>query len=230
MLSFIAREWWVFLVRGIAAIAFGIAALVWPGPTLYVLVTLFGAYVLVDGVTMLVALIRGDPLARRHAWAVGIMGVLGIVAGIVTFAWPDATALTLLYVIAFWAIAMGVIQMIAAVALRREIDGEFWMGLGGLLSVVFGVYLIVFPGCGPAVPRLAGRSVGHCLRRLEPRPGLPPSRHRQRAQRGSVGQLAEPAREPFNDRPDRTTTAHPTVSKDANNRPQPMRSGKEYQP
>ena len=148
MLSFIAREWWVFLVRGIAAIAFGIAALVWPGPTLYVLVALFGAYVLVDGVTLLVALIRGDPLARRHAWAVGIMGVLGIVAGIVTFFWPDATALTLLYVVAFWAIAMGVIQMIAAVALRREIDGEFWMGLGGLISVVFGASLILFPSAG----------------------------------------------------------------------------------
>jgi uncharacterized membrane protein HdeD (DUF308 family) len=148
MLSFIAREWWVFLVRGIAAIGFGIAALVWPGPTLYVLVALFGAYVLVDGTTMLIALIRGDPLARRHAWAVGIMGVLGIVAGIVTFFWPDATALTLLYVVAFWAIAMGVIQMIAAVALRRELDGEFWMGLGGLISIVFGAYLVLFPSSG----------------------------------------------------------------------------------
>jgi uncharacterized membrane protein HdeD (DUF308 family) len=148
MLSFIAREWWVFLVRGLAAIAFGIAALVWPGPTFYILVTLFGAYVLVDGITLLVALIRGDPLARRHAWAVGIMGVLGIVAGIVTFFWPDATALTLLYVVAFWAIAMGVIQMFAAVALRREVDGEFWMGLGGLISVVFGASLILFPSAG----------------------------------------------------------------------------------
>lgn len=148
MLNFITREWWVFLVRGIAAILFGVMALVWPGPTLLVLVIMFGAYVLVDGVALLVALIRGDALARRHAWAVGIMGVLGIVAGIVTFLWPDATALSLLYVVAFWAIAMGVFQMITAIALRREIDGEFWMGLGGLLSVVFGAYLILFPGAG----------------------------------------------------------------------------------
>jgi uncharacterized membrane protein HdeD (DUF308 family) len=148
MLNFIAREWWVFLVRGIAAIAFGVMAFVWPAPTLFALVVLFGAYVLVDGATMLIALIRGDALARRHAWAVGIMGVLGIMAGIVTFAWPDATALTLLYVVAIWAIAMGVFQMIAAISLRREIDGEFWMGLGGLLSVAFGVYLVVFPGGG----------------------------------------------------------------------------------
>lgn len=148
MLNFFAREWWVFLVRGIAAIGFGVIALVWPITTLSVLVIMFGAYLLVDGVTMLAALIRGDSLARRHAWAVGIMGVLGIVAGIVTFAWPGATALTLLYVIAFWAIAMGVFQVIAAIALRREIDGEFWMGLGGLLSVAFGAYLIVLPGAG----------------------------------------------------------------------------------
>ena len=148
MLNFIAHEWWVFLVRGIAAIAFGILALVWPGPTLMALVIMFGAYVLVDGATMLLALIRGDALARRHGWAVGIVGALGMVAGIVTFAWPDATALTLLYVVALWAIATGVFQMIAAIALRREIDGEFWMGLGGLLSVVFGAYLILFPGAG----------------------------------------------------------------------------------
>lgn len=148
MLSFIAREWWVFLVRGIAAIIFGVGALVWPAPTLLVLTYMFGAYVLVDGATMLVALIRGDATARQNAWAVGIMGALGVVAGIVTFFWPDATALTLLYVVALWAIAMGVFQMIAAIALRREIDGEFWMGLGGLLSVGFGAYLIVFPGAG----------------------------------------------------------------------------------
>jgi uncharacterized membrane protein HdeD (DUF308 family) len=148
MLNFITREWWVFLVRGIAAIIFGATALVWPGPTLVVLVFMFGAYMLVDGITMLVALIRGDTLARSNASAVGTIGVLGIVAGIVTFFWPDATALTLLYVVAFWAIAMGVIQMFTAIALRREIDGEFWMGLGGLISVAFGTYLILFPGAG----------------------------------------------------------------------------------
>ena len=98
------------LVRGIAAIVFGDMALVWPGPTLFVLVLMFGAYVLVDCATMLVALIRGDALARRRAWAVGIMGALGITAGIVTVVWPDITALTLLYVVALWAIAMGVFR------------------------------------------------------------------------------------------------------------------------
>ena len=112
------------------------------------LVFLFGAYVLVDGVSLLVALARGDALARRHAWAVAIMGVLGIVAGVVTFAWPGLTALSLLYLVAVWAIAMGTFQVIAAIQLRREIDNEFWMALGGVASIVFGILLVAFPGEG----------------------------------------------------------------------------------
>ena len=148
MLGLVSRHWWVFAIRGIAAIVFGNLAFIWPLTTLAVLVFLFGAYVLVDGVALLVALARGDALARSHAWAVGIMGVLGIVAGIVTFAWPGPTALSLLYLVAFWAITMGTFQVVAAVALRRELDGELWMALGGVLSIVFGALLVVFPGEG----------------------------------------------------------------------------------
>ena len=76
------------------------------------------------------------------------MGVLGIVAGVITFVAPGVTALSLLYVVAFWSIAMGTFQVIAAIALRRELDGEFWMALGGVVSIVFGVLLIAFPGEG----------------------------------------------------------------------------------
>jgi uncharacterized membrane protein HdeD (DUF308 family) len=148
MLGLVVRDWWVFAIRGIAAIVFGILAFIWPGTTLAVLVFLFGAYVLVDGASLLVALVRGDALARRHAWAVGIMGVLGIVAGVVTFMWPGLTALSLLYLVAFWAIATGVFQVIAAIALRRELDGEFWMALGGVASIVFGALLVASPGDG----------------------------------------------------------------------------------
>jgi uncharacterized membrane protein HdeD (DUF308 family) len=148
MLGLVARDWWVFAIRGIAALVFGVLAFIWPEATLTVLVFLFGAYVLVDGVSLLVALVRGDAVARRHGWAVGIMGVLGIFAGIATFAWPGLTALSLLYLVAFWAIAMGTFQVIAAIALRRELDGEFWMALGGAVSIVFGAVLVVFPGAG----------------------------------------------------------------------------------
>jgi uncharacterized membrane protein HdeD (DUF308 family) len=148
MLGLVAHDWWVFAIRGIAAIVFGILAFVWPERTLTVLVFLFGAYVLVDGVSLLIALARGDAGARRDAWAVGIMGVLGIVVGVATFVWPGLTALTLLYLVAFWAIATGAFQVIVAIALRRELEGEFWMALGGVASIVFGALLVASPGDG----------------------------------------------------------------------------------
>jgi uncharacterized membrane protein HdeD (DUF308 family) len=148
MLNLISRDWWVFALRGVAAILFGLAAFASPGITLATLVLLFGAYAFVDGVSLLIALARGDAAARRHAWSVGIMGVLGIVASIVTIVWPGVTALSLLYLVAIWAITMGGLQVFAAIELRREIEGEFWMGLGGVMSVVFGILLIVSPGTG----------------------------------------------------------------------------------
>ena len=148
MLGLVARDWWVFAIRGIAAMAFGVLAFIWPETTLTVLVFLFGAYVLVDGVAMLVALARGDALARRHAWAVGVIGALGIVAGVVTFAWPGLTAMSLLYLVAFWAIATGAFQLLAAIALRHELDNELWMALGGVASIAFGALLIASPGDG----------------------------------------------------------------------------------
>ena len=148
MLSLVSRDWWVYAIRGIAAIVFGILALVWPGPTLAVLVLLFGAYAFVDGVTMLVALARGDVLARRHKWATALMGALGIIASIVALVWPGMTALTLLYLVAIWAISTGFLQIVAAIEFRREIDGEGWMVLGGILSIVFGGLLVAFPGSG----------------------------------------------------------------------------------
>ncbi len=148
MLSLVSRDWWVYAVRGIAAILFGIMALVWPAPTLAVLVLLFGAYAFVDGVALLVALARGDVLARTHKWTTGIMGVLSIAVAIATLLWPGITALTLLYLVAFWAITMGILQIVAAIEFRREISGEFWAVLGGILSVAFGVLLVASPGAG----------------------------------------------------------------------------------
>ncbi len=148
MLKLISRDWWIFALRGVAAILFGVLAFASPALTLATLVLMFGAYVFVDGVTLLSALVRGEAGARRNAWTVGIMGVLGIVASIVTFVSPGITALSLLYLVAFWAITMGVFQVVAAIALRREIEGEFWMGLGGVMSVAFGSLLIVSPGAG----------------------------------------------------------------------------------
>ncbi len=148
MLDLLTRNWWLFAIRGVAAILFGILAFAWPGETLAVLVLFFAAYLLVDGVALLVSLVRGDPVARRNAWAVGIMGVLGIVVGIVAFVYPGITALSLLYLAAFWSIVLGAFQIVAAIRVRREISGELWMIAGGAIAVLFGVYLVVLPGDG----------------------------------------------------------------------------------
>lgn len=135
-------HWWVFALRGIAAILFGILAFAWPGITFAVLVLLWGAYALVDGVLSLVSAFRAT---HDHRWGLLIEGIVGIGAGIVTFIWPDLTALVLLYIIAAWALITGVLELIAAFRLRRVIRDEWWLVLGGVASVVFGVLMLAMP-------------------------------------------------------------------------------------
>ena len=148
MLNMLAKNWWLVEIRGVAAIAFGVLAFLWPGITLLVLVTLFAAYMLIDGVALLVSLRRAEPATAGHRLAVGLMGILGVAVGIATIFWPGITALALLYLVAFWAITLGLTQVIAAIRLRREISGELWFVIGGLLTVVFGVFILLFPGTG----------------------------------------------------------------------------------
>lgn len=148
MLSMLARNWWLVEIRGVAAIAFGILAFLQPGLTLVVLITLFAAYMLIDGVSLLVSLRRAEPATAGHRLTVALMGILGVAVGIVTIAVPGVTALALLYLVAFWAITLGLTQVIAAIRLRREIKGELWFVIGGLLTVAFGVLLVAFPGTG----------------------------------------------------------------------------------
>jgi uncharacterized membrane protein HdeD (DUF308 family) len=141
----LAGNWWALLLRGVAAVLFGLAALFWPGITLFVLVIFFGAYAVVDGVFALVAGIRGSE-GRR--WLLLAEGVLSVLAGLIAFFWPGITALALLYVIAFWAIFTGIVKIVMAVSLRREIDNEWLMASSGALSVLFGLILAVLPGVG----------------------------------------------------------------------------------
>ena len=148
MLNMLAKNWWLVEIRGVAAIAFGVLAFLWPGITLLILVTLFAAYMLIDGVALLVSLRRAEPATAGHRLAVGLMGILGVAVGIATIFWPGITALALLYLVAFWAITLGLTQVIAAIRLRREISGELWFVVGGLLTVVFGVIILLFPGTG----------------------------------------------------------------------------------
>jgi uncharacterized membrane protein HdeD (DUF308 family) len=141
----LARHWWVVALRGLVAVLFGILAFAWPGLTLAVLVLLFGAYALVDGILGVVAALRGD---AQHRVAMLLEGVVGILAGLAAFAWPGLTALVLLYIIAFWAILTGVLEIVAAIRLRRVIQNEWALLIGGVLSVVLGLVLVAAPGAG----------------------------------------------------------------------------------
>jgi uncharacterized membrane protein HdeD (DUF308 family) len=147
LLHSLTDHWWLFLIRGIAAIIFGVLAFAWPGVTLVVLVLFFGAFALVDGIASLIAAITGRG-ATSPRWWLAIVGLVGIAAGLLTFFWPGLTALVLLYFIAGWAIAMGVFQIIGAIQLRKEIDNEWLLILSGVVSVLFGILLLVMPGTG----------------------------------------------------------------------------------
>jgi uncharacterized membrane protein HdeD (DUF308 family) len=147
MLQVMARNWWMLLIRGIAAVLFGVAILVWPQIALTTLVLLWGAYAVVDGIFALVMGFQGQPVFANR-WLTILEGVVSIIAGVIAFIRPDITALALLYVIAAWAIITGILEFVAAIQLRQEISGEFWLGLSGVLSVVFGVLLFIYPSAG----------------------------------------------------------------------------------
>jgi uncharacterized membrane protein HdeD (DUF308 family) len=138
----LTRHWWVVLLRGVLAILFGIMAYAWPGVTLAILVLLWGAYALTDGIFEVIAGVR----ARWGALIV--LGVLGILAGVVAFVWPGITAITLVWIFAFWAIVAGVLQVSAAIRLRREVQGEWLWIVSGLCTAVLGVLLLISPGAG----------------------------------------------------------------------------------
>ena len=143
----IATNWWLFLLRGIAAIAFGVLSLFVPELTLFALILLYGAYAFTDGVFALGAGILGNGAIAPRWWLV-LVGLIGIAVGAVTFLWPALTALVLLFFIAGWAVATGVFQIVGAIRLRKEIENEWLLILNGALSVLFGAAMFVMPGAG----------------------------------------------------------------------------------
>jgi uncharacterized membrane protein HdeD (DUF308 family) len=146
MVHALAKNWWLLLLRGIAAIIFGLLAFAWPGITLLTLILFYGAFALVDGVLAIIAAITGGAPAPR--WWLVIVGLLGIAAGLLTFLMPGLSALVLLFFIAGWAIATGVFQIIGAIQLRKEIDNEWLLIVGGIISVLFGIGVMLAPGAG----------------------------------------------------------------------------------
>jgi uncharacterized membrane protein HdeD (DUF308 family) len=144
MLHTLVRNWWALALRGLLAVLFGLLTFFVPGITLVTLVVLFGAYALVDGIFNVIAFFR----VLSHHWALLIEGLIGIIAGILTFAWPAITAIALLYLIAFWAIFTGIFEIVAGIRLRNAIAGE-WLLLGiGVLSLLFGILILFAPVVG----------------------------------------------------------------------------------
>jgi uncharacterized membrane protein HdeD (DUF308 family) len=136
----------MFVLRGVLAIIFGIVAWIWPGLTVQALIWVFGAYSIVDGVFALIAIFSDQ--GRSRWFALLLEGILGIVAGVIAFALPVLTALTLVWVIGAWAVITGILKIITAVRIREVIDNEWWMGLSGVASIIFGILLFIWPAAG----------------------------------------------------------------------------------
>lgn len=145
----LADRWWVPTLRGVAAIAFGLLAIVWPGLALMTLVVLFGIYALADGVIALVGLgQRTQRGPRAVPWGLQLLvGVVGVIAGIATFVYPGITSIVLLTFIAAYAIVVGVSQVVAAVR-QRDQSGAFALGAAGVLMTLFGVLVAARPAVG----------------------------------------------------------------------------------
>ncbi len=147
MVDLLARNWGWIALRGIAAVAFGLLALLYPTLTLVALVLLFGFFVIIDGLLIIASAVINR--RRRPHWvALLVSGVLVVIIGILVFALPEVTALVLLYLIAAWAVITGVSEIVVAVRLRKVIEGEWLLIFAGALAVIFGVVLFLFPGAG----------------------------------------------------------------------------------
>jgi uncharacterized membrane protein HdeD (DUF308 family) len=140
-------SWWVLVLRGVVALIFGLLALAWPGITLLFLVGLFAAYALLSGGFALVGAIRTRQ-SDRHWWVVLLLGIVSLAAGVLAVILPALTALALVLLMGANAVVNGVLEIILAVRLRRQMRGEWLLGLAGVVSIVFGVLVLLFPGPG----------------------------------------------------------------------------------
>ncbi len=142
----LAANWWLILLRGFAAIVFGILAFAWPGATLLTLIILYGAYVAADGALAIAAAVRGGTMVPR--WWLVLVGAISLIAAAATFFYPGLTALLLITLIGIWSVARGITEIVGAMQVRKEIDNEWLLILEGILSVLFGLFVLMRPGQG----------------------------------------------------------------------------------
>jgi uncharacterized membrane protein HdeD (DUF308 family) len=143
----ISRIWWSLVLRGVLAIVFGIVAFFYTGQTLLALIYVFGVFAVVSGIATLVAAVRAGEAHQRWGW-LAVSGILGVLVGVVSFVWPGLTALSFVFLVAAWAILAGVAEIAFALAMPETLSHPWFAGLSGLLSVVFGILLAVWPRSG----------------------------------------------------------------------------------
>src|SRR5262245_16575413 len=139
------RKWWVLLLRGLSGMLIGMLAFARPGLTVLSIVLAWAVFAEADGIAALVLAFSGRHPSARSRWALLVAGMVGIVAGLVTLAFPASGVVVLLWIVAAWAIGRGAFQIVAALELRRFVDGEWLMIASGMLSVIFGVVVIAEP-------------------------------------------------------------------------------------
>lgn len=143
----LAKNWWAFLLRGILALIFGVVALLYPGSAFVSLVLIFGAFAFVNGLFAIIAAFTANAKTENWWWLI-FEGVIGLAVGIFTIFQPVAMGEAWLLLIAAWAIVTGVLEIITAIRIRKLITGEFWLILGGLASIIFGLLVAFFPLTG----------------------------------------------------------------------------------
>ncbi len=147
MLKTFFNNWWLLALRGVLLIIFGIIALINPGVTFAVLLIWFSAYLIIDSVFTLISVFRNWQ-TQEDKWLMVLEGVLGIILGILIYRSPETYAVFTVLLMAFWAIFAGVTRIGLAIQLRKEIEGEWWLALSGVLSILFGIIIIGRPAIG----------------------------------------------------------------------------------
>jgi len=147
MINFISRYWWMFLVRGVVALLLGLMALLVPDIAFASLIIFLGAYLFIDGIFSVMAAISARKTLKDWNWYL-LSGITGILIGLITFYHPFATATAVIYMIAFWSLVAGLVEIAVAIRMARVIKGEGWYILGGALTILFGILLITNPIAG----------------------------------------------------------------------------------
>jgi uncharacterized membrane protein HdeD (DUF308 family) len=147
MKDLLTRSWWLLALQGVVAIAFGVLAILWPGITLLWLVALFAAYALVQGGAAIFASIRGRRSDSKW-WVVLLLGIVSVAAGVLAIFYPAITALMLILLMGANALVTGALQLVVAVLLRRQITHEWLLVASGVISIVFGALVMLFPAGG----------------------------------------------------------------------------------